>query len=547
MKYMRADVTLLLAAMVGGLVTLGSSDGIRAAADLGRGRHTMNWCTEHLGAADDAQETQATESSEKAAVAEDSHSDNEATSESMASDAYSPEADYEHNYPYYGREGDYEAYGHEMAGGRDGDYASTSGNDASMDDDSVDSEGTSMNDEAAYRPDDYTEGRIGDEMPNEPSSLDDADSDVPSPKEAMYDEMSAEPSYSNDADSDAQPSKEAMGVDEADHFHDEYAEYGRAGNESGFEYQPEPVNAGDVSSYQESTLEEKYGYAEEMSGRTSDQESADAAERADETSNADMDYADHTPSVAEPYTGYESRVEANEQGLANESAWDVGPNEANLDQSDWMPSENNEPVQNEAKPAEGLERFGYLPSHLLIRPDVELLGDLRRMAEQSPGERQVAFREYVESLGSEAIEFTTQYENATGDEAAMLTDDVASSAAFLAVYRLYEQGEIGIDEAIDLLRQTLNSLSQEWIDGVNEITSESDFGSRQTVSLEGMSDQASVSAPRALWQAVTSWASQRAGQWKTALIGVWARQLSSLDWQSVLSIASSNVDTYHFD
>jgi len=474
MKYLHTHATLLLAAMIGGLIALGptGSQG-RAAADLGHGRQSTYWCMEHLGAIDDGTR-QADDSADTAEFAEDRLANSFTDTDSYDTETY----DGYYNDSFSGQEGEPATYA-----------ADTSRGDVSTDD-----EYTADRDDTAYGADRYD------------------------------DEYADYGRYKGDTDADFEPEtmpSESTAYD-ADRYHAEY-------------------------SYQESIVEEKYGYAEEMSGRTSDQESADTAEQADEQSNAEMEDADQFPTSAELYMDPdEIRDEASEQGPATESAWDGGPNEADLEDGKWMPSENNDPIQNEAK-ATGLEQFGFLPGQLLIQPDRELLGDLRQMADLSPGERQVAFRDYVESLGSEAIEFATQYESATGDEAAMLSDDIASSAAFLAVFRLYEQGELGIDEAIDLLRQTLDNLSQEWIEGVNELTPESEFSYRYPVTLEGMTSPASVSAPRALWEALSSWAAGRAGQWKTALLGICTMQLCNLDWHAMLNSALTNLNTYPMD
>jgi hypothetical protein len=645
MKYLRADVTILLAAMVGGLMALGPAGmAARAAADLGRGRHAMYWCTE-MGAADDlrgdraADETALTEGASEADRSEPSGT----------ADASRESTDDEHNYPYYG----HPYYGREEGDWGEGRYATES---PAADDEQVDDEADRWNDEESYAKDNYTEGQFDDEPVEEPTyepSPSEFTADEPTDAEvnggAADDEAAMDAEYADSSNSDSADQADAMDQDYGqEQDHGQYPGYAQDygsdptssevantdRDSSAFEpevhpwmgrmfneYQPEASDLSDSEpreatqdepsmgddawryeySYPESRYgygveseaaddeaalpdpctesnaetdemysgssepqeandeslandhqsmwEEKYGYdAEEMSGRATDEEYANAEERADEQSDAEMDYAEYSPSYADAYTdNRESRDAASEQGPADESAWDGGPNEADLEQGNWMPSENNDPVQNEAQPAEGLERFGYLPQHLLIRPDQELLQELQRLADLSPGERQVAFRQYVESLGSVATEFATQYENITGDEAAMLTDDVASAAAFLAVYRLYEQGELGIDEAIDLLRQTLNHLSQEWMDGVKEITTESDFGTQHVVSLEGMTAPTSASAPRAVWVALSSWLNQRVEQWKSTLSAVWTTQLRGLNWQALVSNAGSDAGNYYLD
>lgn len=58
----------------------------------------------------------------------------------------------------------------------------------------------------------------------------------------------------------------------------------------------------------------------------------------------------------------------------------------------------------------------------------------------------------------------------TGIETLGLADDLPGTAALLGCFRLLEQGVLGMDESVDLLRRTLRRPSLDWIEGVREIT-----------------------------------------------------------------------------
>jgi hypothetical protein len=54
----------------------------------------------------------------------------------------------------------------------------------------------------------------------------------------------------------------------------------------------------------------------------------------------------------------------------------------------------------------------------------------------------------------------------------MLHDDLPGIAALLATYRMIEQGEFGMDEAVDALQRRFDLLSPEWIEDVSLIVTE---------------------------------------------------------------------------
>ncbi len=124
--------------------------------------------------------------------------------------------------------------------------------------------------------------------------------------------------------------------------------------------------------------------------------------------------------------------------------------------------------------AEGrLELYAWLPGELLTSSDQDLLRSLARLCDDPSGVRRAVLNDHLESLGSEAIEFATQFEDATGVEVLGLADDLPGAAALLGCFRLMEQGELGMDESADLLRRALPNISEEWSKDVAEMTDES--------------------------------------------------------------------------
>ncbi len=139
---------------------------------------------------------------------------------------------------------------------------------------------------------------------------------------------------------------------------------------------------------------------------------------------------------------------------------------------DWVPHEDDSDWYGPSYDRSGLEELADDPTELLTNSDEDLLRLLERLCEEPSGVRRASLNDYLESLGTEAIDFATRFEDTTGIEVLGLADDIPGTAALLASYRLVEQGEISTDAGVDLLRRSLEHLSQSWISGVARITAD---------------------------------------------------------------------------
>ncbi len=120
----------------------------------------------------------------------------------------------------------------------------------------------------------------------------------------------------------------------------------------------------------------------------------------------------------------------------------------------------------------GLELFAWRPGELLVDSDRQILADLERLCDRPSGTRRATLNEYLDTLGMEAIDLATRFEDVTGIEVLSFADDLPAAAAFLASFRLRQQRELGIDETVDLLQRSLKNVSLDWIEGVGEIARE---------------------------------------------------------------------------
>ncbi len=125
----------------------------------------------------------------------------------------------------------------------------------------------------------------------------------------------------------------------------------------------------------------------------------------------------------------------------------------------------------------------WLPSQLLTDEDREVLRILKRFSEEPSGTRRATLSDHLENLGREAIEFATQFEDATGIDVLGLADDVPSAAAMIATFRLIERGEVETEQAVEVLREGLLQLDNQWLSELAELTSEpvDQVGQWQTV------------------------------------------------------------------
>ena len=136
----------------------------------------------------------------------------------------------------------------------------------------------------------------------------------------------------------------------------------------------------------------------------------------------------------------------------------------------------------------------------------------------------------------EAVDFATRFEETTGIEILSLADDLPGAAALLASYRLVEQGELGLSEAVDLLRRSLQRFTLTWVQGVSEITSnafESQSHATGTVESNRSDQPQSTSANSQVSTALWTLASESWNEVRELVEGI-SQGLSELDWASLV-------------
>ena len=201
--------------------------------------------------------------------------------------------------------------------------------------------------------------------------------------------------------------------------------------------------------YEYSYPQEKYGYSPEVSNVDN------------EVEPAKVDY--------EAEYDFDSRYEGEPGELIDDSQWKESYAYDYAEPYDCY-GENRSTAQLRAE--SGLELFAQHPNELLLSSDLELVQTLETLCEEPSGARRSVLNDYLEGLGFVAIDFAARFEDVTGMEMLSLADDLPGAAAFLGCFRLVEQGALGMDEAVDLLRRTLTRPSPTWIEGVREIAAE---------------------------------------------------------------------------
>ncbi len=262
--------------------------------------------------------------------------------------------------------------------------------------------------------------------------------------------------------------------------------------------------------------------------------------------------ADTGSEAVEPWTDY-SRYDYGERyyqpGIA-----DSATNEAELDSSadtgrteiwNHYRYEYYRDVVEETRPLppveaeyrdNGLELFGAMPASLLTNSDRDLLRTLERLSEEPSGVRRAVLNYYLESLDSSSFEFVYDFEIGSGIEVLSLSDDVTGAAAFLAAYRLMERGELGPNEAADLLHRSLDNRSAGWREEVRAITANA---YETGIFAEGAQEFGTASAENALTSAMLTAAVDSlsgAGE------AVWnfTQQLVAADWHAFLMSLQSH-------
>jgi len=254
-------------------------------------------------------------------------------------------------------------------------------------------------------------------------------------------------------------------VEEFSYYEDLGDEY-----ESEAEYDTAVDNASEYGYDADCDLEPEYSYDD---GSESDQEWETALDGTTESEPAEaiesVEEQPYSYDYADPYEyyGYDYSPQPSEEiDQAVETSEDGD--------CEWM--EADEPCVwesgSEYATESGLELFAWHPTELLLTPDQEVLKTLETLCAEPSGVRRATLNDYLEALGWEAIALASRFEDITGIEVLGLADDLPGAAAFLGTFRLLEQGELGTDEAVDLLRRSLQNLSLDWIEGVREITAD---------------------------------------------------------------------------
>ena len=250
-------------------------------------------------------------------------------------------------------------------------------------------------------------------------------------------------------------------------------------------------------------------------------------------------YDDAEPYDEYGYDCYGERVEQADEWI--ESSGD--------DYCEWTEAEHATAWESESEyvPESGLELFAWHPTELLLLADQEVLRTLETLCEEPSGVRRATLNDYLEILGWEAIDFASRFEDVTGVEVLGLADDLPGAAAFLGAFRLVEQGELGTDEAVDLLRRSLESLSLDWIEGVGEITADAfEDWDPQPASTEmgspGWSEAASPDSP--VVHMMVSLATRSLADLGAAISGI-SRRFAELDLQSVEADAAEGRAAAH--
>jgi len=173
-----------------------------------------------------------------------------------------------------------------------------------------------------------------------------------------------------------------------------------------------------------------------------------------------------------------------------------------------------------------IELSSWLPSELLTSDDTELLRTLAGLSEEPSEMRRSTLQDYLEGLDAEALDFANQFEQTTGIAYLDLADDTPGAAALLATIRLIERGDVTVEQGIDMLRRSLQSISEEWLDDVTQITAEQPDWS------------AAPPARATLFRVVVGWTSESLEELAGAMRGI-SRQISSLN-RAVLALGSQD-------
>ncbi|GEM_PF-4780945 len=144
----------------------------------------------------------------------------------------------------------------------------------------------------------------------------------------------------------------------------------------------------------------------------------------------------------------------------------ASPGSSMFDSSELTPSR---PSEQSSLIQSGLELFALHARDLLSSMDIDLLRQLNEMATEPATIRATVLEEYLSVLGWHAGELAARLESLTGLGIIHLARDPADAAALLAACRLVERDELGLEEAVRVLRRTLENRSSNWGHQVAEL------------------------------------------------------------------------------
>jgi len=361
-------------------------------------------------------------------------------------------------------------------------------------------------DQSAYNPDDYDYEAYDDsesDARNQEYGYSESNEDYDYGEDYDYeDSYASEDEWNEEGTYDADVTSDEEAYDE-DSWRDYDAEYDAAytseyedeypyEDEGGYGYDDEYGHEDEYGHY----YEEEYGYGYE--DESPNQSTATPNEEEEEQTDALEDEAEETneSAEAEAYWYYdeadygvvdadedvESLSDYPEEAYFDNAASDAeshdyadtyeyyGKNYYKDEYGEYNHGWDSSSSQDEPR----VELLGSSPEDLLTTADQNLLRALVRSNEAPSGVARATFNDYLGTLGMEATDFQTRFETASDMEVLSLVDDVAAAAAFLGAFRLVEQGELSLDEAVETLRQNLHGLPEAWILGVSAITTQTE-------------------------------------------------------------------------
>ncbi|MFZ5833524.1 MAG: hypothetical protein ACOY3P_25845, partial [Planctomycetota bacterium] len=99
---------------------------------------------------------------------------------------------------------------------------------------------------------------------------------------------------------------------------------------------------------------------------------------------------------------------------------------------------------------------------LLTDDDRDFLRELAGLLENTPERRRLALNDYLERLGWDAIRLMHLADTRLGSDVLDLSHDPLSVAALLGCFRLCEFGDVGVEEAVELLAESQTDMPPTW-------------------------------------------------------------------------------------